>query len=143
MPLTMMKLLLTVLIGVLFTFSAFAQGDWTDFYKDQIATIQYRYMDCHRPEDGIHRQEILLRFANLTQKAVTITYHKQISYNNNPANQPSAENTFTVTLKPGEVLEGSCGLKDKRLYIFVKMLDGTSQSVLTAFDLVNIKVTQN
>lgn len=139
----MMRLLLTVLVGVLFTLQTFAQSDWTEYHKDNSATIEYRYFDCHRPEDGMHKQEIYLRFTNLTQNTVTISYQKQAIYNNKPAGAPSAENTFTVTLMPGEVLEGSCGLKDKRLYIFVKMLDGTSQSVLTAFDLVNLKVTQN
>ncbi len=140
----MLKLLFTVLIGALLTsFHSLAQTNWKNYYDDQIATIEYRYFDCHRPEVGIHTQDIYLRFTNHTQATITISYHKQIAYNNKPANAPSAENTFVVTLKPGEVLEGSCGLKDKRLYIFVKMLDGTSQSVLTAFDLVNIKVTQN
>jgi len=65
-----------------------------------------------------------------------------VAYNGKPAAEPTPENTFAVTLKPGEILEGNCGLKDKKLYIFVKMLDGTSKSVMTAFDLVNIKVSQ-
>ncbi len=134
----------TLVLGVIATANTlFAQTDWTSFYNDNVVSIEYRYDDCHRPADGIHNQNINLKFTNLTQGKVSVSYHKSTSYNNKPAAQPGAENTFTVSLKPGEVLEGICGLKDKRLSIFVKMLDGTSQSVLTAFDLVNITVSQD
>lgn len=140
----MLKTLFSLCIGVFVTaFSAMGQNDWASFYNDNIVAIEYRYDDCHRVDDGIHKQNIHLKFTNLTQGKVSVNYQKSTSYNNKPAAQPGAENTFTVSLKPGEVLEGSCGLKDKRLYIFVKMLDGTSQSVLSAFDLVNITVTQD
>lgn len=138
----MLKTILTVLLGVLSAALAFAQSDWTNYYEDAAASIDYKYQDCHRPEDGIFKQEIHLRLSNLTQSAVTISYQKKTAYNGKPAPEPGPENTFTVTLRPGEVLEGDCLLKNKGLYIFVKMLDGTSKSVLTAFDLVNIKVSQ-
>jgi hypothetical protein len=139
----MLKLLLTLYIGVFATaFAAFGQGDWTSLHNDGKVAIEYRYSDCHRPEDGIHKQNVHFRFTNLTAATQQISYQKKVSYNNKPAAAPSAENTFAVTLKPAEVLEGSCSLKDNRLAIFVKMLDGTSQSVMTSFELVNIKVTQ-
>jgi hypothetical protein len=140
----MLKLLLTLSLGVLATaFAAFGQGDWTSLFKDQKVSIDYKYNDCHRPEDGIHKQNVHLRFTNLTGSSQQISYQKKVSYNNKPAAAPSPENTFTITLKPGEVMEGSCSLKDNRLAIFVKMLDGTSQSVMSSFELVNIKVTQD
>lgn len=139
----MLRFFATLFFGFFtFVLSAFGQSDWTTFYSNSIVSIEYRYDDCHRPEDGIHKQNIHLKFTNLSNKSVTVGYQKSTSYNNIPAAKPGAENTFTISLKPREVLEGNCGLKDKRLYIFVKMLDGTSQSVLTAFDLVNITVTQ-
>lgn len=139
----MFRILTTLIIGVFaIANSALAQNDWTTFYNDYVVAIEYRYDDCHRPQDGVHKQNIHLKLTNFTNSSVVVSYQKSTSYNNKPAAAPSAENTFTVTLKPGEVLEGSCGLKDKRLSIFVKMLDGTSQSVLTQFDLVNITVTQ-
>ena len=139
----MLKILPLVLFGVLFfSFTTFAQGEWTTYYTDKQVTIQYKYNDCHRPEDGIHKQEVHLKFSNLTNETIAVKYQKQASYNNKPAVSNGNENTYTVTLKPGEVLEGNCGLKDKRLYIFAKMLDGTSQSVLTDFKLANIQITQ-
>lgn len=139
----MLKLLFTLSLGIFATaYSAFGQSEWTSLFKDQKISIEYTYDDCHRPADGIHKQNVHLRFTNLTASAQNISYQKKVSYNNKPAADPGVENTFTVTLKPGEVLEGSCSQKDNRLAIFVKMLDGTSQSVMTAFELVNIKVTQ-
>ena len=140
----MFRLLTTLIVGVIaIANTALAQNDWTTLYNDNIAKIEYRYDDCHRPEDGVHKQNIHLKFTNHTNRTVVVSYQKSTSYNNKPAATPGAENTFAVTLKPGEVLEGSCGLKDKRLYIFVKMLDGTSQSVMTAFKLLNIQVSQS
>lgn len=139
----MLRIFTALFLGVFaFAFNASGQNDWATFYNDNVVSIDYRYDDCHRPEDGIHKQNVHLKFSNLTNQRVVVSYQKSTSYNNKPAATSGAENTFTVTLKPGEILEGSCGLKDKRLYIFVKMLDGTSSSVLTAFDLVNINVTQ-
>jgi hypothetical protein len=139
----MLKLLFTLFLGVFATaFSAFGQGDWTSLFNNQNVSIEYRYDDCHRPEDGIHKQNVHLKFTNLTGSTQLVSYQKKVSYNNKPAAATSAENTFTITLKPGEVMEGSCSLKDNRLAIFVKMLDGTSQSVMSSFELVNVKVTQ-
>lgn len=136
----MFKVLSALFVGVFVTaITAFGQTEWTSYYQDKSLVIEYRYNDCNRPADGIYKQEIYLRFSNKTTSQLVVNYQKKLSYNNKPVANTGPENTFALTLKPGEVLEGSCGLKDKRLYIFVKMLDGTSQSVLTAFELVNIK----
>jgi hypothetical protein len=140
----MLKNLIGAFLAVmLFSFSAQGQSEWTNYYKDKLAVIDYHYADCHQPEKGIEKQEVYLRFKNLTQQTITITYQKQAEYNGKAAGVPDEGNMFTVNLKPGEVIEGHCGMRDKRLYLFVKMLDGSSGTQLTSFKLLNIKVSRS
>lgn len=117
-----------------------AQHEWATYYEDSSLSIKYLYRDCYDVANGINMQKILLSYTNKTQQSIEVTFQRKFAYNNTPASEPTDENTFILTLKPGEVLEGSCDLKDKRFYFFVKMLDGTSQSVLSSFEIVNIKV---
>lgn len=137
----MLKPLVAVLLAVFCFSSAQAQTEWTSYYKDKLVNIDYRHADCNRPEDGMYKEEIFLRFTNLTTQTVTVTYQRALAYNDNELTVPAAENTFSLTLAPGETLEGKCGQKDKRFFIFVKMLDNTSKSILTDFKLLNIQAS--
>lgn len=132
-----MKQLLIFCGAVLFSTSLFAADDWTNYYTDNLVTIQYKYADCHDEHNGIHQQNVWFRFINKSAKSLQLTFSKELSYSNQPVS--TTDLAYKVQLAPNESKEGSCNAKDKSLYIFSKHLNmqGTE---LKSFDLKNIEV---
>lgn len=125
-------------LGILLTLSVSASGEWASYYADKSVQILYRHEDCHDEINGIHQQKVLFKFVNLTGKTISISFTKELTYTGRPAS--SGDKGYTLTLKPGQSIEGDCTYKDKTFYAFAKHLnmDGTT---LQKFDLKNISVT--
>ncbi len=125
--------LLVVLCGT----SVFA-ADWKTCFKNNKVEVLYQYSDCHDIVNGIHQQKILLKFVNLQNKKVEVSYDKLLTFSKAKSTSPDVR-TFSVQLAPNATLQGECTTKDNRLYVFSKQLNFNSTQ-LEKFELKNISI---
>ncbi len=133
-----MKYLLLLISGTVLSLNSFATGDWITYFKNSEVEILYRYSDCNDEINGIHRQKVLLRFVNLTQSQVKVSFAKKLAYSSLPSN-PGDVKVYSLVLQPQQTAEGVCSSKDKALFIFSRQLNLNSPQ-LQKFELINISV---
>lgn len=133
-----MKHLLLTILTMAMVSSASATGEWKSYFKNNEVEVLYRYSDCHDEANGIHQQKILLKFVNLQNKKVEVTYTKELSFSNRQNGKPDVRD-FSVQLEPKATIEGTCTVKDNRLFIFSKQLNFEATK-LEKFELKNISV---
>ncbi len=132
-----MKHFLLVLLGCLAMLNMQAADDWQVYYHDAGLTISYCYADCHDVTNGIHQQKVLLKFTSTAATAVQVSFGRNLQYEGQAVS--AGDHNYTVTLKAGETVEGTCETRNKALYIFSKQLN-TAGSVLKTFILSNLSV---
>lgn len=129
---------LIALLTILLVIPAMAADDWKSYFKNNEVEILYRYVDCHDDANGLHQQKILLRFVNLQNKRVELSFTKALIFSNNSSGIPDVRD-FKVQLEPKAALEGDCTTRNNRLFIFSKQLNFSSTH-LEKFELKNIVV---
>ncbi|MBI5217899.1 MAG: hypothetical protein HY958_03100 [Bacteroidia bacterium] len=114
---------------------AFNQN-WIPYSSNDKLKIEYMYSDCYDKTNGINRQNVLLRYTNFTNTTLEITLTITTTYTKNDKEfQTQGDKPkLTVTLLPGQSLEGDCLQKNRTLVLFSKMLD-TGASVLKNFTI--------
>ena len=127
---------LSLLIMVCGT-SVFA-ADWKTYFKNNELEVLYQYSDCHDNANGIHQQKILLKFVNLQNKKVEVSYTKELTFSKAKSTSPDVKKN-TVQLASNATLQGECTTNDNRLYIFSKQLNFSSTH-LEKFELKNISI---
>jgi hypothetical protein len=134
---------LLILGAIVSAFVSVKAQSWTNYHSSREVEINYQKAECHDIANGVHKQVMLLQFVNLTNKKLSVSFNKQMWYNGKCTgcdNPP--EQHFTITLNPQQTLAGSCADKrDKSLYVVNKMLNRTSTSALTKFELSNIQIS--
>jgi hypothetical protein len=102
-------------------------------------------LSCNDNQNGIHEQYIVFQFMNTTSEAMMVSWQKELWYDdkcttcNKPANN---ENTFSVTINPGESIEGSCSNTSiAGLKIFSGFINTVRGSHLTKFEFKNMTVS--
>lgn len=107
--------------------------------------IYSKDMNCHDDQNGIHEQYIFFQFINATSETMIVSWQKELWYNEKcttcekPAN---SENTFSVTIAPGESIEGSCNnTSSAGLKIFSGFINTVRGSKLTKFEFKNMTVS--
>ena len=120
----------------------FSQENWKSYFKNESVTIEYLYEECHNEQNGSHKQYVLLRISNISDKALEIKFTKEFWYDDKctNCNSNSPEHQAILKLKPNSIDEGSCGTSNTALKIFSKFLD-MKKSQLTRFELKNISVS--
>lgn len=113
-------------------------SDWKVYYTGKSVVIYYKYEDCHNDGKGIHQQKVLFAFENLSDKKITVSFAKEMSYTNSPK-IVADKSLFNVVLSPKQRMEADCEGRDRSLYIFSKQLNVPSGE-LKKFDLKNITV---
>jgi hypothetical protein len=141
----MKKLFFSILFTTVFIYTTLAQQAWQNYYSSNEIRINYRSVECHDVANGVHKKVVLLQFMNLTARNLSVSFDKQLWYNNGKCTgcTPTPEQHFTVNLSPKQSLEGSCEDKStKSLYIVESMLniEGTA---LTKFELVSLRILTN
>jgi hypothetical protein len=100
---------------------------------------------CHDDQNGIHQQFIVFQFINTTSYTMNVSWQKELWYNDicQTCGKPSNnENTFNITLAPGESLEGNCDkTSHSGLKIFSNFLNTVRGSKLTKFEFKNLVVS--
>ena len=132
-----MKHLVLTFLTIAMVTSASAAEEWKSYFKNNEVEVLYRYSDCHDDANGIHQQKILLKFVNQQNKKVEVFYTKQLDFSKQ-AGTPDVRD-FSVQLEPNATVEGTCTVKDNRLYIFSKQLNFEATK-LEKFELKNIIV---
>ena len=140
-PLHLPVYLFTALLFISFT--TMTPGNWeTDIEKDGVefssATIQ------HTTEgSGEIDEYVLHRITNTNSYAVDVTWQKLIWYNNVCRNCNVDDNssyTFTVSLAPGETLEGSISDSEYMLKTHSKRIKPESSTALTKYEFSDITI---
>src|SRR5688572_1887088 len=138
----MKRLLFPMLFIAAFIHTAMSQQTWQNYYSSDELRINYRSVECHDVANGIHKKIMILQFANLTDKSLSVSFDKQLRYNNGKCIgcTSTPQQHFTVSLFPKQMLEGSCEDKStKSLYIVESMLN-VQGTALTRFELANIHI---
>jgi hypothetical protein len=135
-----MKQVSVLLMLSFFYFSANAE-DWKLVKKQGVIELYSRTAECNDNVNGIYKNLELLKWVNTSNKETTISFSRQLWYNNTCINcgLNSDEQRFEIVLKPNETIEGSCANKDKRLTLF-KEFSKNSSKKLTHFEFtISIK----
>ncbi len=113
------------------------------YFENNQIRITQQTEDCHDEANGTHRQYIFLRFENLTDKPLAVSFKKELWYNEQctTCEKTSDEHLMKVSLAPKEIIAGSCEKSERAFSVFSKMLDKTTNSTLTKFELKNIQVS--
>lgn len=124
---------LLVFVALIITSYSFAQDnslrkvyEWTTFFENEFVRIDYKYGDCHIPEQGLHQERVYLQFTNKTSGALALSWQLQLKYGERcyNCNGINSELQFDLKLNPNETVAGGCELKaDNKLIIFSKHLD--------------------
>lgn len=129
-----MNKLLGLLVLILSTSCIQAQDVWENYFQDSRVKVEFRYTDCHDVVNGIHQQKILLRFLNLTNSSIEVSYQRKPDYGEGYTYETNLQH---ISLGANAVIEGSCSEKDKSLFFFSRHLNKQGRS-LHRFELANI-----
>ena len=121
--------------------------DWQEYKTIDGIKIEYKYQAF---ETGTFRNQLLIlfRFSNETSESKTITWATE-EYRNgvcaNCSRIDDPEYTRSVTLSPGQVLEGTASDVTKtEEYLFsnfINLVPGMSNQRLTDFNFVNVNIS--
>lgn len=134
-----------LLLILVIPFLGFAQNnDWT-LHKEQNGVLIYN-MDkiWNDPSEGINQEMVLLKFVNTTDQVLTITWYDVRWYGDNCRNcdfYDDPEYKHTITLQPGESVEGECSFSSPAgLAIFKRFMERESVKPLTKFELRDLTI---
>lgn len=116
---------------------------WASLTKTNLLAVDYRYEECKLPSQGTDQEIVYLHLKNLTNQSISVSYNLLKYYNGKCLNCDGREEgtAYTFELKPKATLQGSCGQNTQNgLCIFSKMLNVEAESVLTNFEITNLKV---
>lgn len=119
--------------------------DWTLYKEFGGIRIDHKFEDC---TEGRLRNQcvIFFRFTNTTNKALTLSWGVEIWMDyvcKNCEKLDSPEYNYSLTLQPGEVVEGSQENSGSRaLFLYShwhNLIPGMTDKRLTAFDFINLR----
>lgn len=130
-------------------FFGFAQNapiqseNWYTLTSTPAYKIEYRSQYCERLEDDLDRNNLIVRITNLSNNDLQIEYFNDLYYNDKclTCNSESEEVKTSVRIKAGQSVEGHCDDTNSSLRHFINFTEIENQSVLTKFDVRQIKVS--
>lgn len=112
--------------------------------EEQGIQIFAREMECHDDTNGIHQLFYQLQFINTTNLHANIKWNIDTWMNGaciTCGKPKTSENTYKIELPPNESIEGTCNKYEPQgLKVYIKQLQNTKTSVLTKFEIINLKV---
>lgn len=145
------KIFITVLFSLMFinlfvfSQSLTTQPEWKLYKEVSGLQIYSADLPCNDNQNGIHNQFICFQFINTSNETMKISWQFELWYNDKcitcdkPANN---ENSYMITLLPGESIEGNCEKKsDAGLKIFTGFINSSKGNKLSKFDFKNLDVT--
>jgi hypothetical protein len=117
--------------------------DWVLYQEANGVQQYYKFMECHIPNEGYHREHVLIKLVNTTNIEKQVDWDMVIYYGEkivNP-NGDNPEQHRSVTVPANGSVEGECKMGDKTLRIFSKFLNYTMEDwLLSHFELRNFVV---
>ncbi|MBI5540989.1 MAG: hypothetical protein HY951_13070 [Bacteroidia bacterium] len=145
------KIFITVLFSLMLIYgAAFSQSvdvkpEWKLYKEISGLQIYSSDLSCNDNQNGIHNQFICFQFINTSSETMNISWQFELWYNDKcitcdkPAN---SENSYILTVKPGESIEGNCDKKSiAGLKIFTGIINSAKGSKLSKFEFKNLEVT--
>lgn len=103
-----------------------------------------REMECNDDWNGIHQLFYQIQVINTTEMQATITWNIDTWMNGacvTCGKPKNAENTYTIELPPSGSLDGNCDKNSpKGLKVYIKEIQNNRSSVLSKFEITNLKV---
>ena len=98
-------------------------------------------LHCEVPSEGYEADLIALTITNTTNEVKTVSYSFELYYDENCATCGHAENIYTYTLQPQQILTGVCLDRNNfGLTIFDHMPAHLTKTKLTDFNIQNVTV---
>lgn len=121
-----------------------AQNEYKRIKEEQGIQFFASEMECHDDVNGIHQLFYQLQVINTTDMQATVTWNIDTWMNGacvTCGKPKTSENTYTIKLPPSGSVEGSCNKStNKGLMVYIKQLQNNRSSVLSKFEIVNLKV---
>ena len=140
------------LISILFLFtssiSIASEGKWKVLYEDDKLMIESKNVNCDYI-DAYDQKYIFLKFSNLAEKNIIVSYYTKLWYNDECINCENKKPEFhkKFKIKEKEFIESDCYEKQNQSKIFVKFslpldqMPGIDKAYeLTNFEITNIKI---
>tara|TARA_B100000989_G_scaffold64729_1_gene44827 strand:- start:5539 stop:5997 length:459 start_codon:yes stop_codon:yes gene_type:complete len=140
------------LISILFllnsSISIAGEGKWKVLYEDDKLMIESKNVNCEY-NDAFDQNYIFLKFSNLTEKNIIVSYYTKLWYNDECINCENKKPEFHKKFKIREkgFIESDCNEKQNQSKIFVKFslpmdqMPGINKAyALTNFEITNIKI---
>ncbi len=142
--------LMTLLISSPFLSKSFGQieswknRNWQPLASGEGIEYYYKYDECDDAKTGDKIEEIIIKVTNTTNKNLQISWDLEKWYNETcfGCKESDTDNHFTITLKAGESVNGSCETRVSRkdLVIFSMYLNRENPTVFTKCNIKNITV---
>jgi hypothetical protein len=117
-------------------------SDWQTYKSLPQVDVLYTLEQCHDEVNGMHREYILLKFVNKTDKKIKLDWQYE-RYEDGTCNTcGSNEYKYSLVLKANETIEAKCDSKERELKVFVKHLDLPNVKNFSKFELGGLKVTE-
>ena len=122
----------------------FPTSNWSLFQKNTGINFYAKLADCPR-NAGYDRSNVLIKIENTTDFSFSVDYHVDLFLAGkcSTCGDAESENTFHFSLKPKEVLVGTCDMKKPGLSLFADWLEPEIERVeFSGFDLSKLQVNQ-
>lgn len=146
------KISVIFIVVILFTILPFSllsqektslhQGNdnWEIYKEVDGIQINYKYLECNKPNQGIYKEYVVFQIINTTSNSVEVNYTQSLWYDGNKILSENDEYKKSTILEPEQVFETYCD-KNREYNIFSKFLN-YNKAELTRFEIVEIKVNQ-
>lgn len=116
-------------------------NNWAVLKIEGPLKIEVKKFDCLNPNSGIDKQEIYLKFTNLSNQEIDFEWEYDLTYGdfcyNCDGNNSEMKQTFH--LEPNSSIGGECGVRTReKLSMFVQFLNTPNDGVLTSYTIKNI-----
>jgi hypothetical protein len=140
----MKKLTVILLFGILFAFTAKAQGDWKQIYSEKGITISCMETDC-KNQMGHIQHTYLLKFENTNATVKSVEWNYQLIDNTGKCtgcSSNSAEQHRTIKITGNETITADCLPKSRNdIRIAMRFLDIKTAKEIMEVKVVNVNVS--
>lgn len=115
------------------------ESTWKTEYLDPQLMIESSVIVYEDPASGIKHERVIFRYTNMTNKQMTVSFERTLTYDGVCYGCDKPEKRFVVELAPSEVKQYSKENRDKTFYIFSKDIKNTIQKKLDNYHIVKIE----
>jgi hypothetical protein len=120
-------------------------SSWTKLKETTNVLVNYQYVECNVPADGLYADYVFLQFENKTNKTIEVSWEPELYYDGNCAtcDLTGLEKRHTIKLNSGEKITSNCDYTDdlaRKLQFFIKWNMVNNKRTLSSFAIQNIEI---